>query len=132
MNKQIETTEERKLNQKFDILQRTLDFSLKVIEFYQTLDQSEIGKILGKQFLRSATSVGANLQEAQGGQSKADFISKVSIAYKEIREANYWLELIDRSSIGCDPLICEMLKDETSELSKIPSTILLNSKRSNS
>ena len=76
--------------------ERTFDFALEVVDLYKYL----IGNkeyILSKQVLRSGTSIGANVQEAQAAQSKADFISKMSIASKEARETKYWLRLLTKS-----------------------------------
>ena len=73
-------------SQRIDILDRTIAYSLRIIEVCRQLETDHVGRVLGKQLLRSGTSVGANLHEAQGGQSKADFISKVSVAFKEARD----------------------------------------------
>ena len=72
-----------------DILERTVDYSLRIIKLYRELGRDNIGRILGKQLLRLGTAVGANVHEAQGGQNKADFIAKMSIAHKETRESAY-------------------------------------------
>ncbi len=80
------------------IKEKTFNFSLSVIELYKKmLEQSEY--VLSKQLLRSATSIGANVNEATAAQSRKDFISKMSIASKEARETNYWLQLISASKI---------------------------------
>ncbi|MDP2089844.1 MAG: four helix bundle protein [Flavobacteriaceae bacterium] len=80
------------------ILDKTFDFSLKIIELYkQMTEQKEY--ILSKQILRSATSIGANVEEATAAISKKDFIAKMSIASKEARETRYWLRLIDKSNL---------------------------------
>jgi four helix bundle protein len=76
--------------------ERTFEFALLIIELYKYL----IGKneyIMSKQILRSGTSIGANIQEAQAAQSKKDFISKMTISSKEARETDYWLRLLDKS-----------------------------------
>ena len=76
--------------------ERTFEFALEIIDLYKYM----IGNkeyILSKQILRSGTSIGANVQESQAAQSKADFISKMSIASKEARETKYWLRLLDQS-----------------------------------
>lgn len=84
------------------ILERSLSFSLKVIELYQHL-QSEKEFIISKQLLRSATSIGANIHEASAAFSKKDFAYKMSIASKEARETKYWLTLLDQSNmVECD------------------------------
>ena len=76
--------------------ERTFRFSLLIIEVYRHLNTNK-EFILSKQLLRSGTSIGANTEEAQAGQSKKDFISKMSIASKEARESRYWIKLLDRS-----------------------------------
>ena len=77
--------------EKPDIAKRTKGFSARIIRLFRELEKDSVGRILGKQLLRSGTSIGANVHEAQGGQSRADFISKISMAYKEARETDYWL-----------------------------------------
>lgn len=80
------------------IREMTFDFSLMIIKLYNSLiDQKEY--ILSKQLLRSATSIGANIEEANAGQSRKDFIAKMSIASKEARETKYWLRLLDKSQL---------------------------------
>jgi len=74
------------------------DFSLQVIELYKILvKQNEY--VLSKQLLRSATSIGANVEEANAAQSKKEFTQRMSIASKEARESKYWLRLLDKSQI---------------------------------
>lgn len=72
---------------------KSFAFAIKVVNTFKTL-QSEKEYVLSKQLLRSGTSIGANVEEAIGAQSKADFISKFSIAYKEARETLYWIKLL--------------------------------------
>lgn len=79
------------------IQQKSYAFSLKIITTYQELTKDRKEFILSKQLLRSATSIGANIEEAIGAQSKNDFISKISISYKEARETEYWLRLLTDS-----------------------------------
>jgi len=78
------------------ILDMSFDFSLDVIKTYQQLIKDK-EFILSKQFLRSGTSIGANVNEAQAAQSKADFVSKMAIASKEARETKYWIDLLAQS-----------------------------------
>lgn len=78
------------------ILDKSLQFSLSVIELYKKLVSAN-EFVMSRQLLRSATSIGANIQEAQAGVSKRDFANKMAIASKEAREAKYWLVLLDRS-----------------------------------
>jgi four helix bundle protein len=74
------------------ILKLTFEFSLEVIKYVEILDEKK-KYVIAKQLLRSATSVGANVREAQNAESKADFIHKMKIACKEADETLYWLEL---------------------------------------
>ena len=76
----------------------TFEFALKIIDLYKSLvKQNEF--VISKQLLRSATSIGANVEEANAAQTKKDFITKMSIASKEARESKYWLRLLDKSQI---------------------------------
>jgi four helix bundle protein len=76
---------------------RTFDFALLIIEAYKYL-VSKQEYVLSKQLLRSGTSIGANVHEAQAAQSKKDFVSKMAIASKEARETDYWLRLLAKSN----------------------------------
>src|SRR5690554_5596078 len=80
------------------IIEKTFQFSLDIISLYKKL-QNEKEYILSNQLLRSATSIGANVEEAMAAQSKKDFINKMSIASKEARETKYWLKLLDKSNL---------------------------------
>jgi four helix bundle protein len=87
--------------------------------------QDEVGRILGKQLLRSGTSVGANVEEAQAGHSQADFIAKMNIALKEARETRYWLKLILEAELLSQKQLSALLT-EIEELIKIIYTIIQN------
>lgn len=76
------------------ILKKSYDFSLRIIELYKFLCESKKEYVLSKQLLRAGTSIGANVNEAQAGMSRKDFVSKMSIASKESRETRYWLDLL--------------------------------------
>jgi len=96
-------------------------FAIEIIKLYKSLvAQKEF--IISKQLLKSATSIGANVKEATAGQSKRDFIAKMSIASKEARETNYWLELLDKSNL----VKCELrqLKLDSLELIKLLTSIV--------
>lgn len=68
--------------------------AVRIVRLYQHLSATKKEYVLSKQVLRSGTSIGANVEEAIGGQSRADFVSKLGIAYKEARENSYWLRLL--------------------------------------
>ena len=78
--------------------------------------------------LRSGTSIGANVNEAQSGQSKADFLSKMYIAYKEARESLYWLKLVVEGKISCSEMLNDTL-GETEQLIKILASIIVSTKK---
>ena len=80
------------------ILQLSFNFSLEIISLYKVLTKNN-EYVLSKQLLRSATSIGANVEEANAAQTKKDFVSKMSIASKEARETRYWLKLLDQSKL---------------------------------
>ncbi len=80
------------------VANRSFDFAISIINLYKKLISAN-EYVLSKQLLRSATSIGANIQEALGGQSKKDFIHKMAIANKEARETKYWLMLLDKSQL---------------------------------
>lgn len=79
------------------IYEDAMDFSLNVIEIYRDLT-AQHEYVLSKQLLKAATSIGANIKEANSAQSKADFLSKMYIAFKESSECDYWLTLLYRSN----------------------------------
>jgi four helix bundle protein len=80
------------------MMQRTKRFALAVIRLYSSLSKSTVDQVLGKQLLRSSTSVGAHYREACRAKSNADFVSKVEGALQELDETVYWLELLQESS----------------------------------
>ena len=76
------------------ILDKSFAFAIRIVKLYKYLCDEKKEYIMSKQLLRSGTSIGANINEAQAGQSKNDFISKMSIASKEAREVKYWVDLL--------------------------------------
>ncbi len=81
------------------IQKKSFDFAVRAVNAYKYLIENKKEYVLSKQFLKAATSIGANIEEAEGAQSKADFLAKISIAYKETRETGYWLELLEKSEL---------------------------------
>lgn len=73
---------------------KSYNFAVRVVKLYQHLSQEKKEFVLSKQLLRSGTSIGANIEEAIGGQSRKDFFAKLTIAYKEARESHYWIRLL--------------------------------------
>jgi len=76
------------------VQEKSYKFAIRIVNLYKYLVDQQREFVLSKQILRSGTSIGANIEEAIGGQSKKDFLSKISIAYKEARETNYWLRIL--------------------------------------
>jgi four helix bundle protein len=83
------------------IRERSFQYALSAVKFYQSVHglKRVEADVLGRQYLRAATSIGANVEEAQSGESRADFIHKMGIAQKEARESLYWLRLISASEL---------------------------------
>ncbi len=104
------------------IKEKSYKFALMVIELSKYLVQRK-EFVLSGQLLRSGTSIGANVEEALAGQSRADFLSKMSISSKEAREANYWLRLL-RDSKTCDESRLRPALLESEELINILSSIV--------
>ena len=107
------------------IEERTFNFALLIIDVYKFLKMKN-EYVLSKQLLRSGTSIGANVEEAEAGQSKKDFIAKMSIASKEARESRYWIRLLTASGYldeykGKDQLFKE-INDIVNILTKIVKT----------
>jgi four helix bundle protein len=83
-----------------DIRKRTFDFAVRIVRLCNHLfGKPSVSRTLANQLLKAGTSVGANVEEAQAGQSRADFISKNAIALKEARETHYWLRLLVASKV---------------------------------
>jgi len=101
-----------------DLKKRTQQFALRVIRMYRKLPKTEEARIIGKQVLRSATSVGANYRSSQRGKSKRDFIAKLAIAEEEADETCYWLELIIEAEIMSATLLDPLL-DEAKQITAI-------------
>lgn len=118
-----------KVGGRADIVERTFSFALQIVKLCRSLERtSGASRSLSLQLLRSGTSIGANVEEAQAGQSKADFVSKMAIALKEARETGYWLRLIRGSGIATTDSL-ELLEQEASELAKILGAIISKAKR---
>lgn len=111
-----------------EISERAFAFAVRVVKLCQSLElQKGAPKTLANQLLRSGTSVGANLEESKGGQSRADFLSKVSIALKEARETHYWLRLLTAAEILPERQLAPLL-DEANQLVAILTTIVKKTK----
>ncbi len=99
-----------------DLKQRTKEYALSVIRLCSTLPKSEVGRVIGRQLLRSGTSVGANTRAAFRGRSKKEFIAKLGIVIEEADESLYWLELLTEGEIISKDQRVSALMQETEEL----------------
>jgi len=111
------------------IRDKSFDFALRIVKLYKFLvEKKEF--VLSKQLLRSGTSIGALVREAEHAESKADFIHKMAIAQKEANETDYWIELLFQSDF-LDKNQYKSIIADISELQKILSSIILSSKGKN-
>ncbi len=111
-----------------ELKERTKCFALSIIRLYCSLPKTTEAQVIGKQVLRSGTSVGAQYREAQRAKSDADLITKLEGALQELDETGYWLELIVESGIVPQARLAPLLK-ETDELISILVTIVTKIKR---
>ncbi len=104
---------------KFDLQERFIDYAVRIINLSEQLPKSNTGKHIATQILRSGTSPAANYGEAQSAESRADFIHKLKIALKELRETEVWLKIIIKSKIIQPSAKLSTLLQETDELISI-------------
>ncbi len=111
------------MKNKNPLLKKSYDFALEIVSMYKRIVSSKKEFVLSKQMLRSGTSIGANISEANGAISTADFSAKISIAYKESLEVKYWLSLLKDSDYVTKRNANELIA-KADELSKIMFSIL--------
>ena len=109
------------------LLEKTFDFAVEAVKLSQKLQYENKEYVLSRQFLKSATSIGANSEEAVAGHSPADFIAKLTIAQKEARETRYWLRLISASKI----YDCTLHLQALDEIIRILTSIIITTKQRN-
>lgn len=110
------------------ILDKSFNLAVRIVKLYQYLSTEKKDYVLSKQLLRSGTSIGANINEAQAGQSKNDFISKMSIASKEARETKYWIDLLTKTDyLNEKDSHVKSLKLEIEEIIKLLTSIVKSS-----
>jgi four helix bundle protein len=110
--------------------ERTKNFALRVIRLCRTLSPSQEGKIIGRQLLRSATSVGANYRAVCRARSRADFVSKLGVVLEEADESLFWLELVVDAKLARAGAV-QLLRQEASELVAILTASLCTAKTTN-
>lgn len=109
------------------IVEKSFSFAIRIVNLYKYLTDKKKEYVLSKQLLRSGTSIGANIAEAEQAQSKADFTFKMNISLKEAAETEYWLRLLHATSYISESE-CSSILSDCIELKRILSKIVKNSK----
>jgi len=109
------------------IVEKSYQFALRIIKLYKYLIDEKKEYVLSKQILRSGTSIGANINEAQSAETKPDFIHKIGISLKEVRETIYWLNLLKDSELIDKKSFDSIIKD-CEEILHITTRIILSAK----
>jgi len=117
-------------NERKNISERLLDFGASSIRLAIKLNKIALGRYIANQLMRASTSSGANYEEACGAESKADFIHKMQLVLKELRESIYWLKLVKKTNIIADENIYKLL-DEATELTNIIAKSVITAKKQN-
>ena len=112
-----------------DIQLRTMEFGVRIVELVDRMGRTLASETMARQLIRSGISIGANMEEADGAETKKDFIHKVSLAYKEARESRYWLAVIRRTVMKSDLPVGEIWQ-EAGEIVRILFAILRKSRQS--
>jgi len=110
-----------------EVSERLLDYAARAIRVVEWLPRTVVGRRVGDQLLRSSISVGANYEEAQGAESREDFVHKLQIALKELRESNYWLRLLVKAEIVPSNRLSAIL-DESNQLRAMLSKVVATTK----
>jgi four helix bundle protein len=110
-----------------DLDERLLTYGARVIKLVESLPRTLAGRRIGDQLLRSATSAGANYEEARGAESRSNFVHKMQVALKELRESHYWLRLLMKAEILPVDRLADLL-DEATQLRAILSKSVATTK----
>ena len=114
----------------FDLRGRTKQFALRIVRLDVALPKTTEAQVIGKQLLRSETSVGAHDREAMRARSNAEFISKIEGGLQELEESSYWMELLSEANIVPSSRLLD-LQQESTELTAILTACTKNAKRKN-
>ncbi len=106
-----------------DLRDRTREFALRMIRLYAALPKTSVAQVIGKQLLRSGTSVGANYREAIRARSRSEYATKLQLGLMELEETLYWIELLEASQIFSIAKLAA-IKDESSQLCAILVTLI--------
>lgn len=110
-----------------DITERTFQFALRIVRLVRAIPRDTAGYVIARQLVRSGTSIGANVEEAQAAQSRRDFTRKMKIAHGEARECRYWLRLVKEAAFVPAEKMGE-LEQESDELVRVLSTIIVKTR----
>jgi four helix bundle protein len=112
-----------------DICERTFEFATRIVKLADAMARrSRVGEKVASQIIRSGTSIGANIEEAQAAESKADFIHEYRVALKEARETKYWLRLIVGANLITEKRVAG-LRTEADEISRVIAQIIINTRK---
>ncbi len=111
---------------RINIQNRSLDFAIQIVRLVQRFPRTTAGYAIGSQIVKSGTSIGANIQEAQSASSRKDFIHCLTISLKEARETHYWLKIIKESKLIDDQV--DLLLKEIDEIIRILVSIINKTK----
>jgi four helix bundle protein len=111
-----------------DLSYRLLEFAARILRLVQALPKNVSGRHVGGQLVRCGTSAGSNYEEARGAESRADFVHKMAVSWKETRESWYWLRLIHHAQLIKPPLVTKLL-EESDALSRILSSSLKTARK---
>ena len=114
----------------YDIRERTFQFAVRIIRAVRCLPDDGATRVVAYQLVKAATSVGANVEEADGAESTRDFVHKMSIARKEARESRYWIRIVRASIMDNDEW--NSLQQESEELARILSAIINSARKKGS
>ena len=118
---------DKEINKSDLLTERFLDFTVIIIKLVDSLPKTTVGRHIGGQILRSGTSPGSNYEEARGAESRADFVHKLGIVLKELKETRFWLKVIHRSAILSSQRV-ELLLKECDELCAIIARSIVTAK----
>ena len=118
---------EKSSNYGRNLNERLFEFAVRIVKFLRSISDSPENRIIKNQLIKSATSMGANYEEAQGSNSKKDFSNKCAIVFKEARETNYWLRLLQATSAENNKEL-SFLIEESDELKKIFASIIIKTR----
>ena len=110
------------------VANKSFNFAVSIVNFYREFSSEKKEFVLSKQILRSGTSIGANVREAQNAQSKMDFIHKLAIAQKECDETIYWFQLLKETNFISSEK-ADLMIDDATELLKIIRSIIISTKK---